>query len=203
MHSSEGESDMAAGRPPSTATHATPHDTPSLDTCLLVALLTALAGFAVVGVAYGVILGPILSAFNDPLHTNPVTSAGKAVMRVVGAIQPLAALAALLIILVALLLKGRARRVGLGLALVPLVYVVGYMVLELLMIGTWVVTLWGVPQAMAEAMARANETALWTLGDWRIQLVTGALIMLLGTTLAIVALRYAVVSLMQRKSAAA
>ncbi len=91
-------------------------------------LLLALAGFLGVGIAYGTILGPISIAFNDPLHTNPVTSAGKALMREVGPLQFLAALAALLLLSVSVVLMACARYLGLGIALVPSLYVVGYIV---------------------------------------------------------------------------
>jgi len=59
-----------------------------------------------------------------------------------------------------------------GIALVPSLYVVGYMFLEALMVCAWVVTLWSFSPSMANQMARAHETALWPLGGRRIQLLT-------------------------------
>jgi hypothetical protein len=54
--------------------------------------------------------------------------------------------------------------------------------------------LWGFSPSMAKQMARAHETALWPLGDWRIQLVTGACLVRVGTGFSHVALRQAAVS---------
>jgi len=120
-------------------------------------------------------------------------------MREAGPLQFLAALAALLLLVVSVLLKGRARHIGLGTALVPSLYVVGYMLLETLMVSAWVVTLWGYSQSMAHAMAQAHETTLWPLGDWRIQLVTGAFLVLVGTGFCMVALLQAAVSWRAKK----
>jgi hypothetical protein len=78
------------------------------DHLVALGLVLALAGFLGVGIAYGTILWPISIAFNDPLHTNPVTSAGKALMREAGPLQFLAALAALLLLSVSVMLKARA-----------------------------------------------------------------------------------------------
>ena len=80
----------------------------------------------------------------------------------------------------------------------PSLYVVGDMFLEALMVSTWVVTLWGFSQSMANQMARAHETALWPLEDWRSQLVTGACLVLVGTGFSLVALRQAAVSWRKR-----
>ncbi len=74
-----------------------------------------------------------------------------------------------------------------GIALVPA-----------LMVCAWVVTLWGFSQTMATQMARASETALWPLGGRRIQLVTSACLVLVGTGFSFVALRQAAVSWRKR-----
>ncbi len=84
----------------------------------------------------------------------------------------------------------------------PSLYVVGYMFIGALMVSAWVVTcvvtLWGFSQSMANQVARAYETALWPLGDWRIQLVTGACLVLVGAGFSLVALRQAAVSWRKR-----
>jgi hypothetical protein len=60
---------------------------------------------------------------NDPIHANPITRLGKAVMSHIGLVQPLALLAAGVIIGFSALLPARARRRALTLALVPLAYI--------------------------------------------------------------------------------
>ena len=61
---------------PGPALRTAPPTSYHADHLVALSLLLALAGFLGVGIAYGTILGPISIAFNDPLHTNPVTSAG-------------------------------------------------------------------------------------------------------------------------------
>ena len=65
---------------PGPALRTAPPTSYPADHLVALGLLLALAGFLGAGIAYGTILGPISIAFNDPLHTNPVTSAGKALM---------------------------------------------------------------------------------------------------------------------------
>ena len=69
---------------PGPALRTAPPTSYPADHLVALGLLLALAGFLGVGIAYGTILGPISIAFNDPLHTNPVTSAGVVVMRMRG-----------------------------------------------------------------------------------------------------------------------
>ena len=83
-------------------------------------------------------------------------------------------------------------------SLVPSLYVVGYMLLEARIVSAWVVTLWGTRQSTANQMARAHEAALWSLGNRRNQLVTGACLVLVGTGFSLVALRQAAVAWRKR-----
>jgi len=159
----------------------------------------ALLGFVVLALSYGIILGPISVAFDTPLHTNGVTSFGKAVMRTVGPVQPIVAVVALLLMAIALFLTGRIRRLNLDSTLVLLVYVVGYMILQMLMLLSWVVTLWGFSEAAARQMALAHETTLWSFADWRVQLLVGVILGALATGVAVGAIFRALTVLARRR----
>jgi presenilin-like A22 family membrane protease len=160
----------------------------------------ALLSFVALALCYGLILGPVSVAFNTPLHTNAVTGMGKAIMRTIGVVQPIVAIAAFLLIAISLLLKGRIRRLVLDSALVLLVYVVLDMILQMLMLLSWVVTLWQFSEAEANQMALANETTLWSFVDWRVQMLLGVVLGAGVTSVAVVAVWHALTNVARRRT---
>ncbi len=156
------------------------------------AQLVAIAAFVFVAATYGLVLGPLSIAFSDPIHANPVSAFGKAVMARTGFIQPLVAGVTLLILGWSAITQGEPRRRARAVAFALNLYVVGYLVVELLMVGAWPFVLWRYSNPMADSMARAHETVLWP-GDWRVQMVVGLSAMTFGTLVAILAMRRALV----------
>jgi len=154
------------------------------------AQMQVLVAFLFVAVVYGLALGPLSIALNDPIHAHPLSAFGKALMARVGFVQPIAAAFGLIAVGVSALTTGRMRQTASWVALVLNAYVVGYLVIELLMVVTWPFILWHYSQVGVGNMASAHETTLWPM-DWHVQLIVGLAAMSLGTVAAVLGLRRA------------
>ncbi len=140
------------------------------------ALATAAACLFAAVVTYLLVLAPITDVFDDPIHHQPVTAAGKAVMARVGPVQAISLVAVVLLLAISLILPASSRRRVHAVMAAVLGLAAFILTLEVLMVLGWAVTLWPASDATAAELGASRQVMLWPVG-WHVQIVTGALLL--------------------------
>ncbi|MDQ6857518.1 MAG: hypothetical protein M3Z65_00815 [Chloroflexota bacterium] len=134
--------------------------------------LAALLAFVWAALSYAVVLEPISRVFEEPIHANPLTAFGKAVMARMGTVQVVAAALLLAVVIWVYISRGRGDAQIHRLAVVPQAVIALALLVELLMVVSWAVTLWSYSERDVAQLAAAHDVSLWP-GDWHLQIAGG------------------------------